>query len=92
MPPPENRETAPTGAGTASKSTAGQRADTQIISGPADLLQQIPTTGVLVAFDWRAAARNTEQTGELELIDHALTATGLAAELAQLADRIGRLT
>lgn len=46
-------------------------------------------TTIVSQFDWRAAARATEQAGDLEPIDHALTATGLAAELLELGGRIG---
>lgn len=40
-------------------------------------------------FDWRAAARLTETN--LEPIDQALTFTGLAAEIRESADSVGRL-
>jgi len=42
----------------------------------------------VVVFDWRCAARDTE-TG-LDDIARALTATGLAWDLRQCADRIGQ--
>ena len=43
-------------------------------------------SSVLVVYDWRAAARTTEQSSDLQPVDHALTATGLAAEIR---DRFG---
>ena len=49
-------------------------------------------TGAVVLFDWRAAHRSTEDTSALELIDHALTATGLAAEIRDCTQRLGWLT
>ncbi len=40
----------------------------------------------LAVFDWRAAARLTETS--LKPIDHALTATGLAAEIRECVGRM----
>jgi hypothetical protein len=49
-------------------------------------------TGHFIApYDWRHAARVTEDFDALAPIDHALTATGLAAQISECADRIGRL-
>jgi hypothetical protein len=35
----------------------------------------------MVLYDWRAARRATENPRQLEAVDRALTATGLAAEI-----------
>lgn len=45
----------------------------------------------VAVFDWRAAARSTEDSAALEPIDHALTFTGLGAQMRECADRIGRM-
>jgi urease accessory protein UreF len=50
-----------------------------------------PDTAVAV-YDWRAAARSTEDTNALEPIDHALTGTSLAAEIRHCTTRLGQLT
>ncbi len=42
----------------------------------------------LACYDWCSAARAAEHPDELEPIDRALTATGLAAQITQLVDRM----
>lgn len=42
----------------------------------------------VAVFDWRAANRVSENADELTGIDHALTATGLAAEIRALLRRL----
>jgi hypothetical protein len=48
--------------------------------------------GGLLAYEWRAAARLSENPRTLCAIDTALTATGLAAEIRVCVARLQKLT
>lgn len=45
-----------------------------------------------VVHEWRCAARSTEPASTLTAMDTALTATGLAAEIAECVERLKALT
>lgn len=45
-----------------------------------------------VVYEWRCAARSTESASTLTAVDVALTATGLAAEIAECVERLKALT
>jgi hypothetical protein len=65
------------------------------VAAPKDRHQSATTTDTpegISRYDWRHAARVTERSDSLEAIDHALTATGLAAEIVVCAARVGRLS
>jgi hypothetical protein len=84
MPPDKEKTPAACTGASPEISTTDQGADDLIL-----LADLAGVATVVVAFDWRAAARATEHADQLQPIDHALTATGLAAELHELAGRIG---